>query len=162
MLPHLMGAFSPESNPAARGSFTGFTLHHRKEHFVRAIQEAVAFMLRQNIEAVRKAGISVSEVRTSGGASRSAIWNQIKASVCRLPIIRLQNEDTGLVGDAILGGVATGVFPSIQSACSVMVQVAAHINPDETAVEYEQYYQRYIDLNGALGDYFVRAYSGGQ
>ena len=160
MLPHLMGAFSPESNPSARGSFTGFTLHHRKDHFVRAIQEAVAFMLRQNIEAVRKAGIHVSEVRTSGGASRSEIWNQIKASVCHLPIIRLQNEDTGLVGDAILGGVATGVFPSIQSACSVMVQVAAHINPDETAAEYEQYYQRYLDLNGALGNYFIRAYSG--
>lgn len=159
MLPHLMGAFSPESNPFARGSFTGFTLHHRKDHFVRAIQEAVAFMLRQNIEAVRKAGIHVSEVRTSGGASRSAIWNQIKANVCRLPIIRLQNEDTGLVGDAILGGVAAGVFPSIQEACSIMVQVSTRIDADESAAEYEQYYQRYLDLNTTLDGYF-RGYSG--
>jgi len=154
MLPHLMGAFSPESNPYARGSFTGFTLHHKKAHFVRAIQEAVAFMLRQNIEAVRKAGVAITEVRTSGGASRSKLWNQIKADVCALPLDRLKNEDTGLVGDAILGGVATGIFPSIEAACSVMVQKAERINPAEQSVDYQKYYTRYLALDRSLRTYF--------
>jgi len=154
MLPHLMGAFSPESNPSARGSFTGFTLHHKKAHFVRAIQEAVAFMLRQNIEAVRKAGVRISDVRTSGGASRSKVWNQIKADVCALPIDKLENEDSGLVGDAILGGVATGVFPSIEAACSIMVQKAGRVLPGEQSTEYEQYYRRYLALDRSLKSYF--------
>jgi len=159
MLPHLMGAFSPEANPFARGSFTGFTLHHRKEHFVRSIQEAVAFMLRQNIEAVQKVGVKVNEIRTSGGASRSQIWNQIKADVCGLPIVKLDNEDTGLVGDAILGGVATGVFPSISDACAVMVHTSTRIEPSDAVVEYEKYYRRYIDFEATTKTYFIRNYS---
>ena len=160
MLPHLMGAFSPESNPFARGSFTGFTLLHRKDHFVRAIQEAVAFMLRQNIEAVRNAGIVISEVRTSGGGSRSQIWNQIKADVCGLPIVKLENEDTGLVGDAILGGVATGVFSSIADACATLVKTSTRFNPDTSTRDYEKYYKRYIDLDVSLRGYFQRNISG--
>ena len=56
MLPHLMGAFSPEYEPGARGAFYGFTLHHGKGHFVRAVLEAVAFMLRRNLELLAGAG----------------------------------------------------------------------------------------------------------
>jgi xylulokinase len=160
MIPHLMGAFSPESNPFARGSFTGFTLHHRKDHFVRAIQEAVAFMLRQNIEAVQRAGVKVQEIRTSGGASRSQVWNQIKADVCSLPIVKLENEDTGLVGDAILGGVATGLFFSIEDACQIMVHTSSRVEPTDSTVDYNKFYQRYIDLDKTLKEYFKRNYSG--
>ena len=53
MLPHLMGAFSPEPNLLARGSFTGFTLGHTRGHFVRALLEGVAFLLKRNLEYYR-------------------------------------------------------------------------------------------------------------
>ena len=72
MLPHLMGAFSPEPNPLARGSFTGFTLTHTRGHFVRALLESVAFLLRQNIESIERTGISIHEIRSTGGGARSA------------------------------------------------------------------------------------------
>ncbi len=159
MLPHLMGAFSPVSNPFARGSFTGFTLHHTRDHFVRSIQEAVAFMLKQNIEAVKLAGVRVEEVRTSGGAARSKIWNQIKADVCGLPIVKLENEDTGLIGDAILGGVATGLFESIEKGCQIMVHTLVRIEPGENTSLYEKYYQRYLELDNALKDFYIQNYS---
>ncbi|MFZ3079909.1 MAG: FGGY family carbohydrate kinase [Bellilinea sp.] len=159
MLPHLMGVYSPVSNPSARGSFTGFTLLHKKAHFVRAVQEAVAYMLRQNIDVIGRAGVAINEIRTSGGAARSSIWNQIKADVCGLPIIRLENEDTGLVGDAILGGVAAGVFKSIDEGVRIMVHRSGQVNPGESRKAYNGYYQRYVDLDATLKDYFIRNYS---
>ncbi len=67
LLPHLMGAFSPEPNQAARGSFTGFTLSHQRGHFVRAVLEGVTFMLRQNLDSIQQAGIPVRELRSTGG-----------------------------------------------------------------------------------------------
>jgi sugar (pentulose or hexulose) kinase len=160
MLPHLMGVFSPESNPSARGSFTGFTLLHTRAHFVRAIQEAVAYMLRQNIEAMQKAGVTVKEIRATGGAAKSAVWNQIKADVCGVPIVRLVNEDTGIVGDAILGGVAMGLFPTIEAACQTMVQTISSISPSPYTQEYNLHYQRYINLNNSLREYFIQNYPG--
>jgi sugar (pentulose or hexulose) kinase len=160
MLPHLMGAFSPEENLAARGVFSGFTLGHAKGHFVRAILEGVAFNLRQILATLNQAGYHFSEVRTSGGGSRSWLWNQIKADVCGLPIVTLVNEETALLGDAILAGVACGVFSSVAEACAQMVAIKERIQPGKQRVAYEMAYQRYQDLNRCLGPYFRSNYSG--
>ncbi len=159
MLPHLMGAFSPEPNPFARGSFTGFTLTHTRGHFVRALLESVAFLLRQNIESIERTGISIREVRSTGGGARSALWNQIKADVCNCPIVTLENEDTALLGDAILAGVATGMLSSIEDGCKAMVTVKASIAPGADVEGYSEPYQRYRELDRHLSPYFKQNYA---
>lgn len=159
MLPHLMGAFSPEINPVARGVFSGFTLHHGKGHFVRAIQEGVAFMVRRNLELIEGSGVEIEEVRTTGGGSRGRLWNQIKADVCNRPFVTLLNEDTALVGDAILAGVACGVFASAAEGVASMVRLNEKITPGKNVSAYQEAYQRYCDLDGSLADYFRRNYS---
>lgn len=156
MLPHLMGAFCPDSHPEFRGSFTGFTIHHKKGHFIRAIQEAVAFMLRQNLERVMASGAVFSEVRLTGGGAKSPLWNQIKADVCGLPAVILENEETGLIGDAILVGVAAGLFSSIEEGCEKFVAVKARVMPGPDCEKYEEYYQRYCALESSLGGYFKK------
>ncbi len=160
MLPYLMGAFSPEENPAARGVFSGFTLRHSKGHFVRAVLEGVTFNLRQILEAFSQAGYHFSEMRTSGGGARSPLWNQIKADTCGLPIVTLANEETALLGDAILAGTACKVFTSIKEACDQMVIVKEKIYPSGNQAEYQKAYQKYSGLHQALGPYFRSNYSG--
>ncbi len=159
MLPHLMGAFSPEPNPLARGSFTGFTLTHTRGHFVRALLESIAFLLRENIESIERTGIAIHEIRSTGGGARSALWNQIKANVCNRPIVTLANEDTALLGDSILAGVASGVLPSIEDGCKSMVKVKAIIPPDSGAEAYSEPYQRYCELDRKLAPYFRQNYA---
>jgi xylulokinase len=158
MLPHLMGAFSPVPNPAARGSFTGFTLSHQRAHFVRAVLEAVAYMLRQNLQSLRRVGVPVRELRSTGGGSRSELWNQIKADVCQVPVLTLAGEDTALLGDAILAGVACGVFPSIEAGCEAMVVAKQVFHPGPDAGAYQESYRRYCDLDDSLAGYFRRSY----
>lgn len=158
MLPHLMGAYSPEPNPLARGSFTGFTLSHTRGHFARAILEGVAFLLKRNLEVLQKAGVEGSEIRSTGGGARSPLWNQIKANVCELPVVTLQNEETALLGDAILAGVAAGVFRSIEDGCERLVARKDKILPNAQASEYVAAYQRYCDLDHTLSTYYDRQY----
>jgi xylulokinase len=158
LLPHLMGAFSPQSNPSARGVFCGFTLHHRRGHFVRAIQEGVAFMLRRNLELIETSGVKILEIRSTGGGARGELWNQIKANVCNRPFVLLDNEDTGLVGDAILAGVACGVFPSISEGVNSMVHVKKTVLPGKDVAVYENAYRRYCDLDETLSGFFRRNY----
>lgn len=158
MLPHLMGAFSPEPNNAARGAFVGFTLTHTRGHFIRALLEGVAFMLRQNLESIEHAGITIGEIRSMGGGARSALWNQIKADVCGKPILTLENEETALLGDAILAGVACGVLPSIEAGCQSFVKVKQTFLPGEDAKEYTMAFQRYCELDRQLAPYFRHSY----
>jgi len=159
MLPHLMGAFSPVPNPSARGVFSGFSLSHTRGHFVRAVLEGVAFMLRQNLETLKNAGLPVRELRSTGGGSRSSLWNQIKADVCRLPVVTLKMEDTALLGDAILAGVASGVFGSVEQGCQAMVQPGRIYPPGEQADLYDVPFRRYDDLDRSLAPHFRRSYT---
>ena len=159
MLPYLMGAYSPQENSAARGVFSGFTLSHGKAHFIRAILEGVAFDLRQNLDAMRDAGIQLTEIRTSGGGAHSPLWNQIKADVCRVPVVTLLCEETALLGNAILASVACGIYRSISEACGQMVVIKSRIFPGEHSAEYQRYYQRFFELYRSLEPYFRSTYS---
>ena len=155
MLPHLSGAFSPEYEPAARGVFFGFTLGHGREHFVRATLEAVAFTLRRNLELLEGIGASAEEVRSHGGGARSALWNQIKADVCSLPVVTLQGTEAAVRGDAMLAGVASGSFSDLGQACAAAVRPEARYEPDlATRAAYEAAYRRYIELFESLRSLF--------
>ncbi len=158
MLPHLMGAFSPEYDPNARGVFFGFTLRHERGHFVRAILEAVAFMLRRNLELLGTAGAAATEVHSHGGGARSRLWNQIKADVCCLPVVTMKGEDAAIRGDAMLAGVACGAFADLDAARQAMIAVRDRYIPDPaTRNAYDAAYRRYGELFDALRPVFAAA-----
>ncbi len=156
MLPHLMGAFSPEYEPEARGVFYGFTLHHEKRHFVRAVLEAVAYMLRRNVELLAGAGARADEIRSHGGGARSALWNQVKADVCGLPVLTLEGDDAAIRGDAMLAGVAVGIYPDLAAAGQALVTTKDRYEPDSSAhAAYERGYAHYIQLFETLRPLFA-------
>lgn len=162
MLPHLAGAFSPEYVPEARGAFVGITLAHTRGHFVRAVLEAVAHMLRRNVELVGRAGAPASEIRSHGGGARSALWNQIKADVCALPVVTLEGEDAAVRGDAMLAGVAVGAFADLAEAQAALVAVGARFEPQAASrAAYDAAHERYNRLFEALRPEFLRAAGGG-
>jgi xylulokinase len=71
----------PEVNPDAKGVFYGVGLDTKKSHFVRSILEAVAYMLRENIEVLENMGISCKRNTLPGWGSKSRLCSQIKADV---------------------------------------------------------------------------------
>jgi len=157
MLPHLAGAFSPEYVPEARGVFSGLTLAHTRGHFVRAVLESVAFMLRRNLELLAGAGATAGEIRSHGGGARSALWNQVKADACGLPVITLEGEDAAVRGDAMLAGVAVGAFRDLAEADAALVRPVARFDPDPARrPAYDAAYDRYVRLFDALRPEFER------
>jgi xylulokinase len=160
MLPHLAGAFSPEYVPEARGVFAGFTLAHTRGHFVRAVLEAVAFMLRRNLELLDAANAPAHEIRSHGGGARSELWNRIKADACDRPVVTLDGEDAAVRGDAMLAGVAVGAFRDLDEAAGAMISLRSRYEPDpRNRAAYDDAYGRYVRLFDALRPEFERAAS---
>ncbi len=131
MLPHLAGALFPEYNEFARGVFYGITLGHTRGHFVRSIMEAIAFLIRGDLEGLNSMGVRASELRVLGGGAKSRLWSQIKANVCQLPVIAPSQEESAALGAAILAAVGAGSYPTIPSAVEAMTAVREKILPEE-------------------------------
>ena len=155
MLPHLSGSLAPDVNSKAKGVWFGFTLQHTKAHFMRAIMEALGYILRRNIDALSDMGITVKEVRSLGGGSKSSVWNQIKADINQVTLETVKSKEAAALGAAILAGKATGSFESIDSAVDNMVEVKERILPSELNKEiYEKGYRMYRKLFEDLTDCF--------
>jgi sugar (pentulose or hexulose) kinase len=147
MLPHLQGAMAPEVNPKAKGVFYGFTLKHTKAHFARAIMEAIACIVRRNIDVLEELNIPVNEIRVLGGGARSKIWNQIKADITRKTILCTENEEAACLGAAILAGKAVGIYDSVKDASNKMVKIKKKFEPQKENIDvYKETYKKYVKL----------------
>ena len=144
-LPYLCGATMPKYNPYAKGVFFGLTMEHTRGHAVRSILEAVACMLKSNLDDL---GVQVNEIRAMGGGASSPLWCQIKADMTGKTLTTLENDETACLGSAILAGVGTGVFASVEAACDVAVRAKKSYVPQGT--DYSQCYANYCEADRTI------------
>lgn len=156
MLPHLAGAGTPTPNAHAKGVFWGITLAHNRSHFVRAVMESVAFLLRGNMELLTNIGEPVHELRCLGGGARSDLWLQIKADVCRRNLVVMDTEEATGLGTAMIAAVGAGLFDNLRDAGRTMVRVRKQVafNPN-SADRYESIYRRYVEIDRHSQKLFV-------
>ncbi len=143
-LPYLCGSTMPKYNPQARGSFTGLTPEHTRGHFVRSIMESIACTLRENLEYLN---LDVKEIRAMGGGANSPLWCQMKADMTGKTLFTLSNKETACLGGAILAGVGTGVFGSVEEAAK-MISVKDSFKPLGT--DYSKAYENYKRADSLL------------
>ena len=153
-LPYLTGERTPHPDPNARGAFVGLTVRHTKAHITRSVIEGVTFGLRDSLELMRALGTPLSEVRISGGGARSSLWRQILADVFGTEIVTVNVTQGAAYGAAMLAGVGTGVYDSVEGACDAVIRVEDRIKPGPAAAVYEDYYPRYCALYPALKEEF--------
>ena len=154
-LPYLMGAECPEFDPSAKGVMFGITLRHTKAHFIRAIMESVAYMLRRNIELLEGLGIKVDKIISIGKGAENPLWMQIKSDVTNKVILSPRFKQTASLGAAILASVAAKKFNTIEEACKSMVHIKDNFipNPKNWKV-YDKLYKIYLNLYDNLKGLF--------
>ncbi len=154
-LPYLTGERTPYADPNARGVFFGVTLRSDKAHFVRSVLEGVAYGLRDSFGILAEMGVPISQVRASGGGARSPLWRQIQADVSGHDHVTINIDEGPALGVALLAGVGTGVYPSVENACHSIIKVVSttRTNPSTKKV-YDKFYPIYRSLYQSLkGDF---------
>jgi xylulokinase len=154
-LPYLSGERTPYSDPDARGVFFGLSLRHTKAHLTRAVLEGVTFGLRDCLELIRALGISICQVRASGGGANSSLWRQILADIFNSPIATVNITEGAAYGAAMLAGVGAGVFPSVPEACQKIIGVRESVSPGPAVEIYAELYRRYRALYPTFKDDFA-------
>lgn len=149
-LPYLSGERTPHNDSAIRGSFTGLAHETGRTVLTQAVLEGVAFAFRDSLEALAKAGTTLTRVTAIGGGSRSRYWLKAIATALGLPVDIPADGDFGAAfGAARLGLIAaTGADPlrvcTAPATDATIEPVAALSNA------YADAYQRYRLLYPAI------------
>ncbi len=152
-LPYLTGERTPHLDPFARGAFVGLTARHNAAHLCRAVMEGVVYSMRDGLEIMRDLGLSIGQIRATGGGGRSPLWRQMQADIYDAEVVTLKAEEGPAYGAALLAGVAAGLFADVDSVVSSSVVVTGSTQPDPAnQAVYEKTYAVYRDLYPALKD----------
>jgi xylulokinase len=157
-LPYLSGERTPHPDPLARGAFIGLTLRHNRAHMTRAVLEGVSFGLKDSFTLIQNAGLGkITQVRASGGGTKSALWRQILASVLEAELVTVNTTEGAAYGAALLAGVGAGAWSDILAACKAAIQLTGSTIPEPAQVEaYRKAYPLYQELYPALKSNFAK------
>lgn len=154
-LPYLTGERTPHPDPLARGAFVGLTVRHDLRHMTRAVLEGVAFGLKDGLDLMTEAGLEPpTQIRASGGGTRSALWRQILADVLGAEIVTLATEEGAAYGTALLAAVGAGWFESVEAACGELIRVTPATAPSRDLDSYRRGHQHFRTLYPALAPGF--------
>lgn len=103
-LPYLTGERTPDL-PLATGTLSGMTLKNFSPgHLARAAVEGVTLGLGYGLNRLRSLGLQASEIRLTGGASKSAAWRQVCADTFGVDTVCLKTSEGAAMGAALQAG----------------------------------------------------------
>jgi glycerol kinase len=111
-IPAFVGLGSPWWDDAARGALVGITRGSTRAHLARAVLDSLAFEVRAMTDAMGGASV-LHEIRVDGGAAvMDALLAQL-ADQTRCRVTRPESLETTAIGAALLAGLGTGHFASL-------------------------------------------------
>jgi xylulokinase len=158
ILPHFVGSGTPWMDPASKGAILGLDLSTSSGQVIKGILDSVTYETKLSLDVMETAGIALRELRAVGGGAKSARWLQTKADIFGKPVMAMDVSEAACLGVAILAGVATDAFSSIEEGVTRMVRVKRTYEPDmamherymEKARIFAQVYPTLAALNHQL------------
>ena len=111
IVPAFTGIGAPYWDMYARGAIFGLTRGTKREHIIRAAQEAIAYQSADLVAAMEKdTGVALKALKADGGASRDGFLMQFQADILNKKVIRPAVHETTALGAASLAGLSVGVW----------------------------------------------------
>ncbi len=150
-LPYLTGERTPHADPFARACWIGIHSRTTRSELVRSVMEGATFAMNDAVTILRDRGLSIRQVRLSGGGARSAFWRRMQADIYRATCVTISAEEGPAYGAALLAAVGAGAFKNVAEACRAGITITRTIRPDAAAARrYGRLYAQYRRLYPAL------------
>ncbi len=113
-VPAFAGLFAPYWRSDARGVIAGLTGYITKGHIARAVLEAVAWQVREVVDAMAvDSGAALTTLKADGGMTANELLMQFQADVLDVPVVRPTIAETTALGAAYAAGLAVGFWPDL-------------------------------------------------
>jgi xylulokinase len=149
--PNLIGTCHPDFNPRARGVISGLSPDTTRSQIYKGILEGLACELSQMTEILSNVVGDFWQVYVTGGGSHSALGLRLRAALSGRKLHLMECPEAVCLGGAILAGVATGEYRSLEDAVALVVRDVSVVLPDDAiAASYARQVQQYRHLRSAL------------
>jgi xylulokinase/glycerol kinase len=155
LIPHFAASAAPYWNPEARGILFGLELGHKRASIIRSFLEGISFEIQKNLKIMGNLTKEVSEVRVSGGMTKSSTFNQIQADIYGKDVLKTECGESSSLGAAILAANTIDLFSDIDDAVQNMVNVneKSHKYPKKEAHEiYKEISELHDSIYKALNN----------
>lgn len=139
MLPYFHGNRSPRANPTLTGLKLSRTPEDMALHYLATIQ-AIALGTRHIIETMNQSGYSIDTIMASGGGTKNPIFVQEHANATGCAMLLPEESEAMLLGGAMMGTVAAGVYDTLPEAMSAMSRIGKTVTPQTNKIK--RYYDR--------------------
>ncbi len=144
-LPYLTGERTPNL-PLGSGVLHGLTVENMSPaHLARSVMEGATLGLAYGLARFRELGIQPTEIRLTGGGSKSRVWRQICADIFGVPTLCLASAEGAALGAAIQGAYASlaahGKPATFRDLCAKIVVADETTRSEPTADNKEIYTQ---------------------
>ena len=133
-LPHLRIGSPPFPDPVGRGAFLGLSTSCTRGVLYRAVLEGIVLdsaNILDNMLAFCGAG-RPHRIVAIGGSTRNPLLMQLKADLFAAPLEYADMPEASCLGAALLGGVAAGLFESLDAARSGLAGTFSRQEPGPT------------------------------
>ena len=111
VVPAFVGMGAPYWDQYARGTVVGVTRGCKKEHFIRATLESIAYQTHDVLKSMEEdSTIKLNTLKVDGGASANNFLMKFQADMLGLSVERPKCIETTALGAAYLAGLATGYY----------------------------------------------------
>jgi len=153
VLPHFTTTGTPYMDSRSCGTILGLSLNSNKAELIRAILEGIDFEMKLNLTLLEKVGVPVEEIRVAGGGAKSYQWLQLKADIYDKRILSLNITEAACLGAAILAGLGSGVYSSIEEGIKACVRIKREFYPQKKwANVYKEKFKLYQTIYPTLQD----------
>ncbi|WP_027094262.1 gluconokinase [Cohnella thermotolerans] len=153
--PYLTGERAPLWNPDARGSFFGLTLHHQKEHMIRAVLEGVIYNLYTVMLAMQETTGVPAQIKATGGFARSPLWRQMMADIFNQSVVVPESFESSCLGAVVLGMRAFGDADAFSRVSRMVGTTHEHVPNPAAASVYRELLPIFVRLARMLEEEYA-------
>lgn len=138
LVPAFAGLGAPYWDQYARGTVVGITRGCKKEHFIRAALESIAYQTADVLHAMEEdSQLRLKELKVDGGACANNFLMKFQADMVDTVVYRPKCIETTALGAAYLAGLATGYYKDKKEICDNW-QLGRTFTPSMEAAERER------------------------
>lgn len=114
-----------------QGSISGVGIHTNRGQVYLAALRALTEKMKEALMLVEEIGkFRADALIIAGGGSRNGLWNKIRSNTLGIPVKRVKQSETTVMGAAIQAMVAEGIFPDVDTAAEALSRNYELVYPD--------------------------------